>query len=114
MSQVKQTFLLFRLALACIAMLVAYILSTMVIGETNVIMTPEEASQAGMALVVVSLIDALVLSFLILRSPWRGLKLIGVVILVHFGVETFMAQTSSPSSCCAAHCGLYLAQQSCG
>ena len=92
MSQVKRTFLLFRLALACIAMSVAYILSTMVIGETNVIMTPEEASQAGMALVVVSLIDALVLSFLILRSPWRGLKLIGAVILVHFGVETFMAQ----------------------
>jgi hypothetical protein len=92
MSKVKQKFLLFRLALACIAMLVAYILSTMVIGETNVIMTPEEASQAGMALVFVSLIDALVLSFLILRSPWRGLKLVGAVILVHFGAETFMAQ----------------------
>jgi hypothetical protein len=92
MSKVKQRSLLFRLALAFIAMLVAYILSTMVIGETNVSMTPEEASQAGMALVFVSLIDALVLSFLILRSPWRGLKLVGAVILVHFGVETFMAQ----------------------
>jgi hypothetical protein len=92
MSKVKQKFLLFRLALAFIAMLVAYTLSTRVIGETNVSMTPEEASQAGMALVFVSLIDALVLSFLILRSPWRGLKLVGAVILVHFGVETFMAQ----------------------
>jgi len=38
------------------------------------------------------LISALVLSFLILRSPWYGLKLIGAIILVHFGVETFMAQ----------------------
>jgi len=93
MSKVKKTsILLFRLALAFIAMLVAYILSTMVIGETNIIMTPEEASQAGRALIFVSLINALVLSFLILRSPWHGLKLVGAVILVHFGVETFMAQ----------------------
>ena len=92
MSKVKQRFLLFRLALAFIAMLVAYILGTMVIGETNVTMTPEEASQAGVALVFVSLINALVLSFLILRSRWHGLKLIGAVILVHFGVETFMTQ----------------------
>ena len=93
MSRVKKTsILLFRLALAFIAMLVAYILSLMVIGETNVIMTPEEASQAGQALVFVSLISALALSFLISRSPWHGLKLIGTVALVHFGVETFMAQ----------------------
>lgn len=93
MSTIKITsILLLRLALAFIAMLVAYILSTMVIGETNIIMTPEEASQAGRALIFVSLINALVLSFLILRSPWYGLKLIGAVILVHFGVETFMAQ----------------------
>ena len=93
MSKIKRTsILLFRLALAFIAMLVAYILSTMVIGETNIIMTPEEASQAGRALIAVSLINALVLSFLILRSPWHGLNLIGAVVLVHFGVETFMAQ----------------------
>ena len=93
MSKIKRaSILLFRLTLAFIAMLIAYILSTMVIGETNTIMTPEEASQAGRALIFVSLIYALVLSFLILRSPWHGLKLVGAVILVHFGVETFMAQ----------------------
>ncbi len=93
MSKVKQTsILLFRLALASIAMLVAYMLSTMVMGEANTIMTPEEASQAGRALIFVSLIDALVLSFLIVRSSWHGLKLVGAVIIVHFGVETFMTQ----------------------
>ena len=32
------------------------------------------------------------LSFLVLRSRWHGLKLVGAVILVQFGVETFMAQ----------------------
>jgi len=93
MSKVKQTsLLLLRLVLAFIAMLIAYILSTMVIGQTNTIMTPEEASRAGQALFLVSLIDALVLSYPILRSRWHGLKLIGAVSLVHFGVETFMAQ----------------------
>jgi len=93
MSKVKQTFLLLlRLVLAFIAMLIAYFLSTMVIEQTNTIMTPEEASRAVQALFLVSLINALVLSYPILRSRWHGLKLIGAVILVQFGVETFMAQ----------------------
>jgi hypothetical protein len=93
MSKVRRTaVLLLRLALAFIAMLAAYFLGTMVIGDTSVTMTPEEMSQAGMALIAVSLINALVLSFLILQSPWHGLRLIGAVMLVHFGVETFMAQ----------------------
>ncbi|MCW3993579.1 MAG: hypothetical protein NWE85_03315 [Candidatus Bathyarchaeota archaeon] len=93
MSKVKKTsILLFRLSLAFIAMLVAYILGTMVIGEANIILTPEETSQAGRALIFVSLINALVLSYPILRSHWYGLKLVGAAILVQFGVETFMAQ----------------------
>jgi hypothetical protein len=92
-SKVKQSSVpLLRLALACSAMLVAYFLGTMVFGEAGVTMTAEETSQAGMALVLVSLVSALVLSFLILRSPLHGLKLIGAVALVHFGVETFLAQ----------------------
>jgi hypothetical protein len=93
MSKLKQTLiLLLRLGLAFIAMLAAYILSLQIFGETNIVLTPEETTQAGMALILVSLINTLVLSFIILRSPWYGLKLIGAVILVQFGVETFMAQ----------------------
>ncbi|NIM06337.1 MAG: hypothetical protein GTN65_12145, partial [Armatimonadetes bacterium] len=93
MSRVKQTSLLVvRLGLAFLAMLAAYVLGTMVIGQTDLSLTPEEANRAGQALLLVSLMNALVLSFLILRSPWHGLKLIGAVGLVHFGVETFMAQ----------------------
>jgi len=93
MSHIKKaSLLLVRLALASIAMSFAYILSTMVIGQTNTTMTPEEASRAGQALFLVSMINALVLSYPILRSRWHGLKLIGTVILVQFGVETFMAQ----------------------
>jgi len=93
MSHIKKaSLLLVRLALASMAMSLAYILSTMVIGQTNTTMTPEEASRAGQALFLVSMINALVLSYPILRSRLYGLKLIGTVILVQFGVETFMTQ----------------------
>lgn len=36
--------------------------------------------------------SALLLSFLIIRSPWRGLKLSGAIFVVQFGVESFMTQ----------------------
>jgi hypothetical protein len=84
--------LILRLVLAFFAMMVAYLLSTRVFGDTDISITPEEASQAGLALLLVALVDALVLSYLILRSRWWRVKLIGAVILIHFGVETFMAQ----------------------
>jgi hypothetical protein len=73
-------------------MVVAYILGTMLMGGTGVSLSPDEARRAGFALIVVAVIDALVLSFLILRSPWRGLRLIGAVFLIHLGVETIMTQ----------------------
>jgi len=95
MSHIKKaSLLLVRLALVSMAMSIAYILSleTMVIGQASTTLTPEEASRAGQALFLVSMINALVLSYPILRSRWHGLKLIGTVILVQFGVETFMAQ----------------------
>lgn len=53
---------------------------------------PEEASQAGLALLIVSLVDSLVLSYIILRSRWFGLKLMAAVFVIHFGVQTFMSQ----------------------
>jgi hypothetical protein len=96
MSQIKNTLmLLVRLILASIAMSIAYIVSTFFITQPKIPMTPEEASMAGIALFVVSTINALVLSYPILRSRWHGLKLIGVVFLVQFGVETFLTQIES-------------------
>jgi hypothetical protein len=93
MSKFKSTLiLLVRLGLAFIAMLVVYMLSLQVVGQTDITLSPEEARQAGIALIFVSLLYSLILSFIILRSPWYGLKLIGAVFLVQFGVETFMAQ----------------------
>jgi hypothetical protein len=93
MSHIKNTIsLLVRLMLASVAMSVAYMLSTLIISQTGTPMTPEEASWAGQALFIVSTINALVLSYPILRSDWHGLRLIGVVFIIQFGVETFMTQ----------------------
>jgi len=93
MSHIKNTIsLLARLMLASVAMSIAYIISTLIISQTGASMTPEEASWAGQALFIVSTINALVLAYPILRSDWHGLKLIGVVFIIQFGVETFMTQ----------------------
>lgn len=96
MSHIKNAFaLLVRLILVSVAMSIAYMVSTLVMGQTETTLTPEEASWAGIALVLVSTINALVLAYPILRSRWRGLKLIGALFLVQFGVETFMTQLES-------------------
>ena len=52
---------------------------------------PEETQRVAAALMVVSLVDALVLAYPILRSRWHGPKLAGALLLVLFGAETLMA-----------------------
>lgn len=96
MSQIKSfLILLSRLILAAMAMSIAYIVSTFFISQPEIAMTPEEANTAGIALFLVSTINALVLSYPILRSRWHGRKLVGVVFLIQFGVETFLTQIES-------------------
>lgn len=96
MSQIKNLLvLLVRLILASVAMSIAYIVSTFFISSPAPTMTPEEASSAGIALFLVSAINALVLSYPILRSRWHGVKLIGAVFVIQLGVETFLTQIES-------------------
>lgn len=54
--------------------------------------TPVEASAALIALLAGSLIQAVVWTYVILRSNWAGWKLILTVLLVFFGVNTLMPQ----------------------
>lgn len=54
--------------------------------------TPGDASAALAALFAVSLINAAVWTYVILRSRWTGWKLIVTVLFVFFGVGTFMPQ----------------------
>ena len=57
--------------------------------------TPAEAGATLVALLVVSLINAAVWTYVILRSHWTGWKLILTVFLVFYGVSTLMPQIES-------------------
>lgn len=53
---------------------------------------PEEAGAALLALLVISLINAAVWCYVILRAGWTGWKLILAIFLVFYGVTTLMPQ----------------------
>jgi ABC-2 type transport system ATP-binding protein len=93
MDKVKQAgWLVLRLALACYAMAIAYDLSTLLIWQANAGISLKDVFLPGREVFLVSIINALILSYPILRSPWHGLKLVAAVFVVQFGVETFMTQ----------------------
>jgi hypothetical protein len=84
--------LIVRFLLSFVVMLIAFMGASSLIGVGSIELTPEETSQSGLALVIVSLVNSFVLSFLILRARWYGATLITAVFVVYFGVETFMSQ----------------------
>ena len=88
----RVTLLIFKIILLTVVMFLCFAIAAGMAGLGTTNQSPEEASQAALALVGVCLINTLVLTYAILRSRWYGLKLIGVVWLIHFGVETFMSQ----------------------
>lgn len=81
-----------RFLVSFVVMLIAYIASPMIVGTGSIPVSPEETSESMLALLTVSLVQSLVLSYLILRSHRNGVTLVAAVFLVHFGVETFMSQ----------------------
>ena len=96
MTRIKQMIkLVFGLSLTFIAMLVAYMLSTMLIQQNTPMLTPEETSQASKGLFLVSLVTSQVLAYIILNSSWHGIKLTAAIAVIHFGAETLMAQLES-------------------
>ena len=54
-----------------------------------------EGGSAALALVAVCVIDALILSYLIVRSRWAGVRLMLAIFVVFYGVATFMPQIES-------------------
>ena len=54
--------------------------------------TPSEAGATLLALLAVSLINAAVWTYVVLRSRWSGWKLIATVFFVFYGVSTLMPQ----------------------
>ncbi len=76
---------------AFVAMLLAYTISSSLI-RINIAPAPEEGIPSSTALLIVSLITSLALAYPILRARWFGLKLMATMVVVMFGVETFMTQ----------------------
>ena len=78
----------------CIAMIVSFVIAGVIANPsaTSTSQSAEEMAQAGTALLVVSIVNALLLAYPISRSRWHGLKLIGATFLVFFGIQTFMSQ----------------------
>ena len=71
---------------------------------------PGQATQLLAALLVVSLLNAVVFSYVILNSRWTGWKLILAIFFVCYGVTTVMGQietavfvTTLPLGCCRAY-----------
>lgn len=81
-----------RLLGTAFIMFVAFMISAGVSGADAVELSPEEAQISGIVVLLVSIVNSLVLSLLALRSKWYGWKLVGAIILIQFGVETFMSQ----------------------
>ena len=85
------------IAIRLVALSVLYFICFSVVSAA-LLATPSEPSaqvQAGatlIALLVISLLNTLVLGFIILRSRWAGWKLILAIFFVFYGVTTVMSQ----------------------
>ena len=85
-------------AVRFIAVTILYFSSFAVVSGALLSNASEQNAEAGatlLALFVVSLINAAVWTYVILRSQWSGWKLILTVFLVFFGVSTLMPQIES-------------------
>lgn len=56
---------------------------------------PEQAGAAAVLLLTVCFLQVVVLTHLIMRSRWTGLRLVATVFVVFYGVMTFMPQIES-------------------
>lgn len=81
-----------RLAGVIVLMIVAFMVSGMVSGADSVALSPADAETAGLMVLLVSAINALILAYLALRSRWHGWKLAGALFVAQYGIETFMSQ----------------------
>lgn len=83
-----------RLLGVCMAMVFSFVFAAGIAnpGAAAGSQPAEEAVQAGRALLVVSIVNSLLLAYPISRSRWHGLKLVGAVLLVFFGIQTLMSQ----------------------
>ena len=80
------------LALAVVYLICFAVVSGALLATPTEPNTPAQASGALVALLIVSVVQSLVLAYVILRSRWAGWKLILAVFFIFYGVTTVMSQ----------------------
>ncbi len=78
-----------------VLLFICYAVAAPILGPQAGAQTPQEAAQGAVALLVVCLLDAIVITYLILQSRWSGWRLMAAVFVVFYGVVTFMPQIES-------------------
>ena len=66
-----------------------------VVGIEAATNTAEPAGQTALTLLAVCFLQASVLSYIIVRSRWRGWRLMAAIFVAFYGVTTFMSQIES-------------------
>jgi len=84
-----------RLIALTIILFICFAAAGGVVGQQGNSPTPEQTGAAALLLLAVCLLEAMVLTYLILRSRWTGWRLMAAVFFVFYGVATFMGQIES-------------------
>ncbi len=83
---------LFKLALLVVLYFICFAAVSAALFQLPAEQTAAADSNATLALLIVSCLNSLILSYVIIRSRWAGWKLIGALFLIFFGTSTFMPQ----------------------
>lgn len=75
-----------------VVMFICFVVAGSVAGPVADPQTPEQAGSAATALLAVCLLNTLVLTYIILRSRWTGVRLMVAIFFVLYGVTTIMSQ----------------------
>lgn len=87
----KTAILSLKIILLAFLLFVCFIFSSMIVGLTDSSQTTDPMAVTT-ALFVVSLLNAIVLSYPIIRSRWTGWKLVITIFFVYYGASTFLSQ----------------------
>jgi len=93
-----KAFLIYGLKLIALTviMFLCFAIAASVVGMgSDPAQTQAEQARGGLLLLLVCFLNTLVLSYLILRSRWHGMKLTATIFFVSYGVMTVMGQIES-------------------
>lgn len=80
------------LLLTILAAIITLVVSSITASSAVEAVTPAEASASLVGILIVSLVDVLILLWIIKLSRWTGWSLIAGLALAYFGVKTFLGQ----------------------